>query len=578
MVGAGAGDSVAGDSMDRLQQLKVFDESKAGVKGLVDSGVTRIPPIFVIPPEDISGDETSSGELTQTQFTIPVVDLGDISSRRPDAVAEVRQAAEMVGFFQVVNHGIPGRVMEMMLEGARKFHELPREVKAEYYTRELTKNVKFMSNFDLYESKSANWRDTLFCVMGPEPLDPHDLPFVCRDITMEYSEEVRKLGITLFELLSEALGLKPDHLIGMDCAKGHVILTNYYPPCPEPELTMGTTKHSDPDFLTLLLQDHIGGLQIQYQNQWIDVPPAPGALVVNIGDLLQLISNDRFKSVEHRAVAKNVGPRVSIACFFTLHLYQSTMLYGPIKELLSEDQPPVYKETSIIDFITYYDGKGLDGKSALTHFKLQRFHAERIFKVDVEDLAYTMEVEVNEKIDAYTFGVVALDILSDLVVAAYGLLPCRPVGGLLPFSPGGGLLPWCPGGGLFTGGFIGGAGRLFTGAASGVVDALFIRQKIRRNRNEPGESGALSHDEKKFTKIGSLLKILGDKGKALEFEWAKWVNVIKDHISDFGSARTCDPESSNWTSFAGTFGYSAPGELAYTMEVHEKINIIAREL
>ena len=104
---------------------------------------------------------------------------------------------------------------------------------------------------------------------------------------MEYSEEVRKLGIIPFELLSEALGLKPDHLIGMDCAKGHVILGHYYPPCPEPELTMGTTKHSDPDFLTLLLQDHIGGLQIQYQNHWIDVPPVPGALVVNIGDLLQ---------------------------------------------------------------------------------------------------------------------------------------------------------------------------------------------------------------------------------------------------------------------------------------------------
>ena len=105
---------------------------------------------------------------------------------------------------------------------------------------------------------------------------------------MECSEEVRKLGITLFELLSEALRLEPDHLIGMDCAKGHVILSHYYPPCPEPELTiMGTTKHSDPEFLTLLLQDHVGGLQIQYQNHWIDVPPVPGALVVNIGDLLQ---------------------------------------------------------------------------------------------------------------------------------------------------------------------------------------------------------------------------------------------------------------------------------------------------
>ena len=104
---------------------------------------------------------------------------------------------------------------------------------------------------------------------------------------MQYSEEVPKLGITLFELLSEALGLKSDHLIGMDCAKGYVILSNYYPPCPEPELTMGTTKLSDPDFLILLLQDHIGGLQIEYQNNWIVAPPLPGAPLVGIGDLLQ---------------------------------------------------------------------------------------------------------------------------------------------------------------------------------------------------------------------------------------------------------------------------------------------------
>ena len=174
MVITGAEESLTRNptNYDRLQELKAFDDSKSGVKGIVDAGITKIPRIFVRPPED-----RATGEPTDTHFTIPVIDLG---GRRADAVDGVRRAAEEVGFFQLVNHGIADRVLEEMLEGARGFHELPREVKAEYYTRELAKKVKFRSNFDLYKSRFANWRDSLSCVMGPDPLDPQELPLVCR--------------------------------------------------------------------------------------------------------------------------------------------------------------------------------------------------------------------------------------------------------------------------------------------------------------------------------------------------------------------------------------------------------------
>ncbi|CAN6547797.1 unnamed protein product [Malus baccata var. baccata] len=117
--------------------------------------------------------------------------------------------------------------------------------------------------------------------MAPNPPKPEDLPEVCRDILVEYSKQVMKLGKLLLELLSEALGLKPSHLNDIDCSEELVLLSHYYPACPQPELTLGTTKHhGDLSLLTILLQDHIGGLQVLPHKKWIDVPLVRGALVV----------------------------------------------------------------------------------------------------------------------------------------------------------------------------------------------------------------------------------------------------------------------------------------------------------
>ncbi|KAG8370377.1 hypothetical protein BUALT_Bualt14G0110700 [Buddleja alternifolia] len=355
---------------DRAKELKAFDNTKTGVKGLVDAGVDNIPQIFIIPQDNITNE---TADIKNMNFSIPVIDLGDIekdSRKHQDIVEKIRDASSTHGFFQVVNHGIPVHVLEEMLLGVRRFNEQDVEVKKQFYTRDFTRKVVYNSNFDLYTAPAANWRDTFFCFMAPNPPLSKELPAACRDIQFEYSGHVMSLGFKLFGLLSEALGLESNRLIDMDCAKGLTFLGHYYPACPQPELTLGASKHADDGFLTVLLQDQIGGLQILHENQWIDVPPIPGALVINIGDLLQLISNDKFKSVEHRVLANREGPRVSVACFFSTSLMPSSKLYAPIQELISEDNPAKYRETTVQEYISYSYSKGLDGISPLLHFKI----------------------------------------------------------------------------------------------------------------------------------------------------------------------------------------------------------------
>lgn len=349
---------------DVLKELKEFDDSKAGVKGLVDSGIVKIPKLFVHPKEELP--------KADVQLDLPAVSLEGFenTNRRADIVAVIREASEKWGFFRITDHGIPDGVMNNVLEGGKKFHEQPKELKMEFYTRDFAPRVKYYSTADLFLTKIGQWRDSVACDFEDDLVDRQGLPSVFSEAMCDYAECLINLKNILSELISEALGLTSDHLASLKCFRTQKMACHYYPPCPEPELTYGTSKHSDPNFMTILLQDNIGGLQFLHQNQWIDVPPVKGSLLVNIGDLMQLITNDRFKSMHHRVLAKHEGPRISVASFFYPSTKDMLRPYGPIKELLSDDNQPKYKEITTKEFLTYFISKERDGTPYLPHFKL----------------------------------------------------------------------------------------------------------------------------------------------------------------------------------------------------------------
>ncbi|KAI4313718.1 hypothetical protein L6164_026674 [Bauhinia variegata] len=364
MATVNGGDSA--EPYDRAKAVKQFDESKIGVKGIVDSGIQKIPPFFVHPSETLSDLKTRS----ESEIEIPTVDLSGVESPdcRPAIVDQIRRAASTLGFFQIINHGIATEVLDRTIASLKAFHEQPTESKTRVYRREMGTGVSFMSNVDLYQSKAASWRDTLQIRLGPRLADVDEIPEICRDQVIEWDRHIVRLGEILMGSLSEGLGLNTETLKKMTCYEGRVMVGHYYPFCPQPDLTVGLTSHADPGVLTVLLQDSVGGLQVRSREGWLDVKPVPGALVINIGDLLQMISNEEYKSVDHRVLANGSGePRVSVAVFYNPSAREN--LFGPLPELTSAEKPARYRSFTLNEFMTRFFSKQLDGKSLSNYFR-----------------------------------------------------------------------------------------------------------------------------------------------------------------------------------------------------------------
>ncbi|KAF8400727.1 hypothetical protein HHK36_014027 [Tetracentron sinense] len=308
--------------------------------------VREVPDSHAWPPLD---DDYPAADSFGVE-TVPVIDLMD-----PKALKLVGHACKTWGVFQVTNHGIPMTLLRAVESQGRRLFSLPPHQKLK-----AARSPDGISGYGLARISSffskLMWSEG-FTIVG-SPLDharqlwPQDYSKFC-DVMEEYEKEMQKLAGRLMWLMLGSLGITKEDVKwadAMDEFRGAcaALQLNSYPSCPDPNRAMGLAAHTDSTLLTVLYQNSTSGLQVFRDGSWTTVPPLPGALVVNVGDLLDILSNGRYPSVLHRAVVNRTYHRLSIA-----YLYGPPMnvQISPLSRLVDTTNPPLYRTVTWTEYL-----------------------------------------------------------------------------------------------------------------------------------------------------------------------------------------------------------------------------------
>ncbi|KAF9682203.1 hypothetical protein SADUNF_Sadunf05G0084200 [Salix dunnii] len=270
-------------------------------------------------------DEDERPKVAYNHFSneIPVISIAGIDDggeKRGEICDKIVKACEEWGVFQIVDHGVDAKLVSEMTTLAKEFFALPPEEKLRF-DMSGGKKGGFIVSSHLQGEAVQDWREIVTFFSYPTRTRDYsrwpDKPEAWRAVTEEYSQKLMELACKLLGVLSEAMGLETEALTKACVDMDQKVVVNFYPKCPQPDLTLGLKRHTDPGTITLLLQDTVGGLQATRDNgkTWITVQPVEGAFVVNLGDHGHYLSNGRFKNADHQAVVNSNSSRLSIATF-----------------------------------------------------------------------------------------------------------------------------------------------------------------------------------------------------------------------------------------------------------------------
>ncbi|XP_014503569.1 protein SRG1 isoform X1 [Vigna radiata var. radiata] len=297
---------------------------------------------------------------------IPVIDMHNLLSAesKTSELQKLHLACKHWGFFQLVNHGVSLSLVEKVKLEIQEFFNLPMSEKKKFW--QSSEHMEgFGQAFVVSEDQELDWADLYYMTTLPKHLRmPHlfpKLPLPFRDTLEIYSQEMKDLALNIIGHMGKALKIEEKEIKELFEDGIQLMRMNYYPPCPEPNKVIGLTPHSDGIGLTILLQvNEVEGLQIRKDGFWVPVKPLPNAFIVNVGDILEIITNGNYKSIEHRATVNAEKERLSIATFYSP---KEDGVVGPASSLISEETPPRFRSIGVKDYFKGLFSRKLDGKS-----------------------------------------------------------------------------------------------------------------------------------------------------------------------------------------------------------------------
>ncbi|KAI6705612.1 hypothetical protein NL676_008574 [Syzygium grande] len=329
--------------------------------------ITEVPPRYVCTNQ---GHPFMHDDHGTSLLQLPVIDLDKLASSNDDLMEfeleKLHVACRDWGFFQLINHGVSCSLVEEVKLGIQEFFKLPMEEKRKFWQEEGDLEG-FGQSFVVSEEQKLDWSDIFFMVSLPRHLRKPRLfpmlPSPFRDVLDKYSSELRDLAMKILLLMAKPLKMDTKDMIELFDGGRQTLRMNYYPPCPRPELVIGLSPHSDASALTILLHvNDMEGLQIKKEGKWVPVKPLPDAFVVNVGDILEIVTNGTYRSIEHRATVNSMKERLSFATFYGPKLDGKM---GPAPSLITPDKPALFRNIGVADFFKGRFSRELRGKSYL---------------------------------------------------------------------------------------------------------------------------------------------------------------------------------------------------------------------